>query len=80
MEAVSTLASSELELAPTETSNKESGVDAFDRGEVDSSLPWEWVDDFIEERNHNDNADWLQISTSTREHCIFHHTTKELTG
>ena len=39
MEAVSTLASSELEVAPTEISNKESGVDAFDRGEVDSSLP-----------------------------------------
>lgn len=39
VEAVSTSASSELEVAPTETSDKESSVDAFDRGEVDTSPP-----------------------------------------
>jgi len=38
-------------------SDEEAGVDALDRGEVDSHLPESGVDDFVEDRDENDGGD-----------------------
>jgi hypothetical protein len=50
----------------TKTSDEETGVDTFDWREVDTPLAEEGVDDIIEDRNHDYDADGVQVPRITK--------------
>jgi hypothetical protein len=46
----------------TKTCDKESGVDTLDRTKVDVSPVQKGIDDLIEDRDHDDDRDGIQVS------------------
>ena len=50
----------------TKASDEETGIDTFNWCEVDAPLAEEGIDDIIEDRNHDDDADGVQVPRITK--------------
>ena len=49
------------------TANEETGVDTFDRRVVDTRRPQGRVDDVVEEWDHHDDGDRIDVSTRMKD-------------
>ncbi len=49
----------------TKASDEETGVDTLDGGEVNVTAAEEWVDDLVEDGNHDDDTDGVQVPAQT---------------
>ena len=50
----------------TETSDEEASIDTFDGGEVDTFATEERVDEIVENRNHDDDTNGIQVPAEER--------------
>jgi len=64
----------------TEASDKEAGVDVLDGAEVKASLAEEGVDDAVEDGDHDDYGDGVQVLDEIIESTMQHHTSRHSPG